>query len=537
MRTWKVPITFTVDLENRITSWSSGVEVALGYGPESFIGQPLAMLFGPAECEPTVLAQALRMASAEGSATIVSGFVDARGEKVVARGEITALVGADLERTGWSVVMLPPVDKAAEERMRSSHKRLLAELASNRRLQQALAHVAEAEEPQEALGQVVASAIDLFSAERGMVQLLSTHEFKLRIVAQLGHTAEYLDANAAMDFDATALDESFTPGADLTARVAPGTDVMIGQDVMEGAGYLVRWVPLVGLNGRIVGLLSLEWDEAYRFSERQEHDLVVLSHLAATWGDHYVLGLRSREALERLERLAEAQGDELLDAEVRFRRAFEVGPVAACITTVAEDRFLEVNDGYMKLTGYASQEVVGRTSRELGMWSGREDQAQLEEAFERGGGFRELKLRLRTKDGHVRDILLSGEQIMFKGEPSWLKMFNDVTEQHRSQEELMEAIREVMSDPAWFSQSVIQRLAAVERGSTPMPDFELTPREVQVLELVAAGLDDEVIAGTLGLSPKTVRNYLTSVYTKTDVHSRAEAVIWARDRGMVARLS
>src|SRR5690606_15091763 len=106
----------------------------------------------------------------------------------------------------------------------------------------------------------------------------------------------------------------------------------------------------------------------------------------------------------------------------------------------------EVNDGYCKMTGYAPEEVVGRTSRELGMWSSREDQNKLQEAFQQGGGFRELKLRLRTKDGRVRDILLSGERITYRGQDSWLKMFNDVTEQHRSQEELMGAIRQVMSD-------------------------------------------------------------------------------------------
>ncbi len=189
----------------------------------------------------------------------------------------------------------------------------------------------------------------------------------------------------------------------------------------------------------------------------------------------------------------------------------------------------------MKLTGYAPEEVIGLTSRELGMWSSREDQAKLEAAFARGGGFRELDLKLRTKDGRVRDILLSGEQIEYHGQSSWLKMFNDVTDQHRSQEELMVAIREVMSDTAWFSQSVVQKLNEMRRGPTEESDLDLTAREREVLELVAAGYDDDFIAARLDISRKTVRNHLTNMYAKTDVHSRAEAVIWARDRGIVAR--
>jgi len=199
------------------------------------------------------------------------------------------------------------------------------------------------------------------------------------------------------------------------------------------------------------------------------------------------------------------------------------------------DRFIEVNAGYVKLTGYSADEVIGRTSRELGMWSSREDQAKLEAAFEAGGTFRELQLRLRTKDGHVRDILLSGEKIMYQGQECWLKMFNDVTEQHRSQEELMAAIRQVMTDGEWFSQSVVQRLAEIRHGVVDAAEFDLSARETQVLELVAAGVDDDVIAESLGISRKTVRNHLTNIYAKTGTHSRSEAIIWARDRGIVSR--
>ena len=130
-----------------------------------------------------------------------------------------------------------------------------------------------------------------------------------------------------------------------------------------------------------------------------------------------------------------------------------------------------------------------------------------------------------------------GQEITYNGRPCFLKMFNDVTEQHRSQEELMAAIREVMSDTAWFGQSVVQKLAEIRGGSTASDsEFDLTTRERQILELVAAGLDDEQIADNLGISQKTVRNHLSNTYAKTGVHSRAEAIVWARDRGMVARV-
>ncbi len=425
--------------------------------------------------------------------------------------------------------------KLAEEQMRSSQRRLQQELASNRRLQQVMSRTSQADDTQVALGEVLAGAIELFAANQGTLRVLSRDEGILRIVAQRWFDPDYLEKNAEFAVDPELLDRRF--GRHGGAPDHSDDSGRFAVDVMEDGGYKERWVPLVGLNGRVVGLLALHWRRPWTFSERDEHDLIMLARQGGGLVEAYVNDLRSQELEEDMKLRLQAHGTELLESEIRFRRAFEVGPVASCITTVDEDRFIEVNSGYSKLTGYAPDEVVGKTSRELGMWSSSEDRAKLQAAFEAGGEFRELQLKLRTKEGQIRDILLSGQEITYNGRPCFLKMFNDVTEQHRSQEELMAAIREVMSDTAWFGQSVVQKLAEIRGGSTPSDsEFDLTTRERQILELVAAGLDDEQIADNLGISQKTVRNHLSNTYAKTGVHSRAEAIVWARDRGMVARV-
>ncbi len=193
-----------------------------------------------------------------------------------------------------------------------------------------------------------------------------------------------------------------------------------------------------------------------------------------------------------------------------------------------------MNQSFTKVTGYAPEEVIGRTAKELGMWSSKEDQAKLEAALKDGDGFRDLEMELRTKDGDVRDILDSGEKIRIDGHFGWLKMFIDITERKRTQEELMKAIEAVMSDTAWFSRSVVEKLANVRSGHSRVEALvELTPRERQVLGLIAHGRSDEEIARTLGLARQTVRNYVTNIYGKLEVRSRAEAVVWARERGVV----
>jgi pimeloyl-ACP methyl ester carboxylesterase/DNA-binding CsgD family transcriptional regulator len=61
---------------------------------------------------------------------------------------------------------------------------------------------------------------------------------------------------------------------------------------------------------------------------------------------------------------------------------------------------------------------------------------------------------------------------------------------------------------------------------------ELTPRELEVLRLLAGGASNEAIAAQMVIAPKTVRNYVTRIYSKLGVASRARAIILAREAGL-----
>jgi len=67
-------------------------------------------------------------------------------------------------------------------------------------------------------------------------------------------------------------------------------------------------------------------------------------------------------------------------------------------------------------------------------------------------------------------------------------------------------------------------------GATVFP--ELTIREREVLDLIAEGLDNTEIAVRLVLSPKTVRNHITNIFSKLQVENRAQAIVQARDAGL-----
>jgi DNA-binding CsgD family transcriptional regulator len=94
------------------------------------------------------------------------------------------------------------------------------------------------------------------------------------------------------------------------------------------------------------------------------------------------------------------------------------------------------------------------------------------------------------------------------------------------------------AEPAWshFVAELRAFLAeTVDNTSVPRrfcSEMQLTPAETQVLGLLARGLPNTEIAGRLGKSEKTVRNQVSSVFSKLRVRTRAEAVALARDTGI-----
>jgi DNA-binding NarL/FixJ family response regulator len=103
------------------------------------------------------------------------------------------------------------------------------------------------------------------------------------------------------------------------------------------------------------------------------------------------------------------------------------------------------------------------------------------------------------------------------------------------QDEITDAIRAVVRGQAIFGPGIASRLLdhfANPPAPAEDPFPELTPREREILELLAEGRRTADIAGTLHLSPKTVSNNLTTIFAKLEVADRTAAVIRARERGL-----
>lgn len=109
-----------------------------------------------------------------------------------------------------------------------------------------------------------------------------------------------------------------------------------------------------------------------------------------------------------------------------------------------------------------------------------------------------------------------------------------------SPDEMLSVIRSVAEGQALFGPAIATRLVNFfqELRYTPTPSSpqslfpELTERELEVLHLIAQGYNNQEIAQKLVISPKTVRNHITSIFSKLQVADRAQAIILARQAGL-----
>jgi DNA-binding NarL/FixJ family response regulator len=134
---------------------------------------------------------------------------------------------------------------------------------------------------------------------------------------------------------------------------------------------------------------------------------------------------------------------------------------------------------------------------------------------------------IRAADPNARIIVLTtfdGDEDIYRGMRAGAKSYllKDV-----KREELFECIREVHNGKTFVPPAIAAKLA--ER----LPAEELTPREMEVLQLLAAGKPNKLIGADLAITEVTVKSHVQSMFRKLNVLSRTEAISVANRRGLL----
>jgi PAS domain S-box-containing protein len=133
---------------------------------------------------------------------------------------------------------------------------------------------------------------------------------------------------------------------------------------------------------------------------------------------------------------------ELRSSEERFAKAFQASPEPISIYRHSDGRLLEVNQRWMEVYGYERDEVIGQVGMDLTV-ADRADRARIRKLIGMYGSFRDARIDLTTKDGTLRNISLSAEQILVNGELCNLYLHRDITAQRRAEHENQQLIRDL----------------------------------------------------------------------------------------------
>ena len=107
----------------------------------------------------------------------------------------------------------------------------------------------------------------------------------------------------------------------------------------------------------------------------------------------------------------------LEESEIKFRNIFLISPFAIAITHVKTGRYLEVNESFLKETGFSRNEIIGKTAKELGIWEDYNQRKNLQRELKEHGSVKDFPVKLRMKSGKIIQALVSSNLIEIEGEP------------------------------------------------------------------------------------------------------------------------
>jgi len=149
------------------------------------------------------------------------------------------------------------------------------------------------------------------------------------------------------------------------------------------------------------------------------------------------LDITERKQTEADLRASEAR---LRESEARFSVAFRASPVFISILRTSDKKYVLANDAFLNWLGYSREEVLGRTSLDLGMWENPGERDLVWKDMHDIGSIRQRECRWVTRRGEPFTILLSSETITLNNVPHVLSFAVDITQRKQAEVEMLKAL-------------------------------------------------------------------------------------------------
>ncbi|MEW5842706.1 MAG: PAS domain S-box protein [Bacteroidota bacterium] len=122
-------------------------------------------------------------------------------------------------------------------------------------------------------------------------------------------------------------------------------------------------------------------------------------------------------------------------SEEKFNKAFQSSPIAMSLQN-NENLFVDVNNAFLKLTEFSSEEIIGRRGKDLQLWADVTESKRANECFIANGVIRDFEFMFRKKTGEIGIGIMSAESIALDGKKASLTAVLDITERKLAEEEI-----------------------------------------------------------------------------------------------------
>ncbi len=183
-------------------------------------------------------------------------------------------------------------------------------------------------------------------------------------------------------------------------------------------------LPLI-YNGKVLGILLVYSKHINRFDDEE---ISLLKSLA----DNLALGIGTL----RLDQERKRMEKELRHSEEKFSKVFRNSPYAVLISTVDEGKIIDLNKNAENISGYKRDEIIGRSSLDLGVWVNPVDRELVVQELNCHGIIRNKEIDMQLRSGDICKIEMSAETITIAGQNHIVFVAKDVTERRKLEQHL-----------------------------------------------------------------------------------------------------